>query len=165
MDPGELPKSVAAMGISSRPSGLMALFSSHPPIEERIRALDIRPSDPTTPVRSLSGGNQQKVVVARELARGARLLLAAQPTRGVDIGAIETIHAELRKARDGGAAILLVSAELSEILALSDRVAVLYRGRIVSLTTRDAIDAEAIGELMTGAKSATTTASPRAEAT
>ncbi|MFO0618557.1 MAG: ABC transporter ATP-binding protein [Polyangiaceae bacterium] len=120
--------------------------------EQRIRALDIRPTDPTTEARTLSGGNQQKIVIARELARGGRLLLAAQPTRGVDVGAIETIHAELRRARDAGRAILLVSAELSEILALSDRIAVMYRGKIVRLAERDAIDAEAIGELMTGAR-------------
>lgn len=131
--------------------------------EARIRALDIRPPDPTALARGLSGGNQQKVVVARELhisgGRSFRVLLCAQPTRGVDVGAIETIHAALRAARDEGKAILLVSAELSEILALSDRVAVLYRGKIVSITARSETDTEKLGELMTGAKSAPADAS------
>ncbi|MBA2684771.1 MAG: ABC transporter ATP-binding protein [Gemmatimonadaceae bacterium] len=116
-----------------------------------IAVADIRPSDPMMPARALSGGNQQKVVIARALARETRVLLAAQPTRGVDVGAIELIHARLRAARDSGAAILLVSAELSEILALSDRVAVMYGGRIVAIVPRSVASEEMLGPLMTGA--------------
>ena len=89
-----------------------------------------------SPARALSGGNQQKIVVAREMARDFKVLLAAQPTRGVDVGAIEFIHARLREARDQGKAVLLVSADLAEVLALSDRVAVMYGGRIVALLPR-----------------------------
>ena len=81
--------------------------------------------------RALSGGNQQKIVIARELSRPFVALLAAQPTRGVDVGAIEFIHGELRKARAAGKAVLLVSAELREVLSLADRIAVMYLGRII----------------------------------
>jgi len=116
-----------------------------------IERADIRPSDPELPARALSGGNQQKIVIARALARDTAALVAAQPTRGVDVGAIEQIHARLRAARDAGTAILLVSAELSEVLALSDRVAVMYGGRIVSIVPRAQASQETLGPLMTGA--------------
>jgi simple sugar transport system ATP-binding protein len=119
--------------------------------EERIAALDIRPTDPGVTARSLSGGNQQKIVVGREMGHPFRVLLAAQPTRGVDIGAVELIHRTLLEARANGKAILLVSAELSEILALSDRVAVLYRGRFVTVLPRAEATAEVLGPAMTGA--------------
>ncbi len=121
--------------------------------EARIKAFDIRPTDPMTPARTLSGGNQQKIVVAREMPADFRVLLAAQPTRGVDVGAIEFIHDQLRAARRAGKAILLVSAELHEILALSDRVAVMYRGRIVTEMPRAEASAEVLGPWMTGARS------------
>ena len=121
--------------------------------EDRIKAFDIRPADPLLPARALSGGNQQKVVVAREMPADFRVLLAAQPTRGVDVGAIEFIHDQLRAARRAGKAILLVSAELHEILALSDRVAVMYRGRIVTEMPRSAASEEVLGPWMTGAQS------------
>lgn len=121
--------------------------------EDRIKAYDIRPADPLLPARALSGGNQQKVVVAREMPADFRVLLAAQPTRGVDVGAIEFIHDQLRAARRAGKAILLVSAELHEILALSDRVAVMYRGRIVTEMPRSAASEEVLGPWMTGAQS------------
>ncbi len=120
---------------------------------EKIREFDIRPADALLPVRSLSGGNQQKVVIAREMGSTFSCLLAAQPTRGVDVGAIEFIHGRLREARAAGKAILLVSAELSEILALADRVAVMYGGRIVAVLPRADATEEAIGQLMTGATS------------
>ena len=116
-----------------------------------IAAFDIRPTDPALPARALSGGNQQKVVVAREMAETPAVLLAAHPTRGVDVGAVETIHDHLRRARDAGAAILLVSAELSELLALADSIAVMYRGRLSApLARRDATE-ERLGAMMTGA--------------
>jgi general nucleoside transport system ATP-binding protein len=116
-----------------------------------IALADIRPPDPMLPARALSGGNQQKIVIARALARENFVLIAAQPTRGVDVGAIELIHARLRAARDAGTGILLVSAELSEILALSDRVAVMYGGRIVAIVPRAEASEASLGPLMTGA--------------
>jgi simple sugar transport system ATP-binding protein len=123
---------------------------------EQIQAFDIRPPDPSLPARALSGGNQQKVVVAREMGGGRdySVLLASQPTRGVDVGAIEFIHSRLIAARDAGKAILLVSAELNEVLSLSDRIAVMTGGRFVA--TMPAADAteELLGEYMTGARAA-----------
>ena len=115
-----------------------------------IHAFDIRGATPQTPARSLSGGNQQKIVLAREIDGKPRVLIAAQPTRGLDIGAIQFVHQQLLEQRDHGVGILLISAELDEILALSDRVAVLYEGRIVG--TFNATDAteERLGVLMTG---------------
>ncbi len=121
-------------------------------------AFDIRPSDPSLAVRTLSGGNQQKVVIARELSRNFIALLAAQPTRGVDVGAIEFIHDQLRKARDAGKAILLVSAELREVLTLSDRIAVMYGGRFVTVMNRAEASEEVLGPYMTGARKTTGTA-------
>ena len=118
----------------------------------RIAEYDIRPADPGLPARALSGGNQQKVVIAREMGRAFSVLLAAQPTRGVDVGAIEFIHAQLRRARDEGKAILLVSAELREVLALSDRIAVMYGGRLVTVMPRAEASEEVLGAWMTGAQ-------------
>jgi simple sugar transport system ATP-binding protein len=119
-----------------------------------IRAYDVRPPDPELPARALSGGNQQKIVVAREMARDFKVLLAAQPTRGVDVGAIEFIHARLREARDQGKAVLLVSADLAEVLALADRVAVMYGGRFVAVLPRSEATPDTIGPLMTGVEHA-----------
>ena len=116
-----------------------------------IRSFDIRPAVASIPARALSGGNQQKIVIAREMGREFRVLLAAQPTRGVDVGAIEFIHAQIRKARDAGKAVLLVSADLPEILALSDRIAVMYGGRFVTVRNASECDAEILGPYMTGA--------------
>jgi simple sugar transport system ATP-binding protein len=116
-----------------------------------IERYDIRPSDPMLPARALSGGNQQKIVVAREMARDFKVLLAAQPTRGVDVGAIEFIHTRLREARDQGKAILLVSADLAEVLALADRVAVMYGGRFVAVLPRSEATPDTLGGYMTGA--------------
>lgn len=117
----------------------------------QIKGYDIRPPNAALPARALSGGNQQKIVIAREMARPFSVLLASQPTRGVDVGAIEFIHAELIRARDAGKAVLLVSADLVEVLALADRVAVMYGGRIVALMPRGQASAESLGPYMTGA--------------
>jgi general nucleoside transport system ATP-binding protein len=114
-----------------------------------VKEFDIRTPSIDTAVRNLSGGNQQKVIVAREMGSNPRVLLAAQPTRGVDIGAIEFIHQRIVAERDQGAAVLLVSAELDEVRSLSDRIAVIYEGRIVSFEPGDAPE-ERLGLLMTG---------------
>ena len=114
-----------------------------------VKEFDIRTPDIESPARTLSGGNQQKIIVAREMASKPRVLLASQPTRGVDIGAIEFIHRKLVAERDEGSAILLVSAELDEIRSLSDRIAVMYEGRIVSVEPAETPE-ERLGLLMTG---------------
>jgi len=120
---------------------------------QQIDAFDIRPPDATLPARALSGGNQQKIVIAREMSRAFQVLLAAQPTRGVDVGAIEFIHTRLREARDAGKAILLVSADLAEILALSDRIAVMYGGKFATVLPRAEASEEILGPYMMGATS------------
>jgi simple sugar transport system ATP-binding protein len=117
----------------------------------QIRGFDIRPPTSTLAARALSGGNQQKIVIAREMGRDFRVLLASQPTRGVDVGAIEFIHAQLRSAREAGKAVLLVSADLVEVLALADRVAVMYGGRFVVVLPRAEATSEVLGPYMTGA--------------
>jgi len=117
-----------------------------------IASFDIRPPNPLLAARSLSGGNQQKVVVAREMGRGFSVLLASQPTRGVDVGAIEFIHQQLLNARTQGKGILLVSAELNEVLALSDRIAVMYRGKFAAVMAAAEASEEALGEYMIGTK-------------
>jgi simple sugar transport system ATP-binding protein len=117
-----------------------------------IRRFDVRTPSAETAARALSGGNQQKVVVAREFSSQPKVLLASQPTRGVDIGAIEFIHRQLIAQRDAGAAILLISAELDEIRSLSDRIAVMYEGRIVDIVPPDTAE-ERLGLLMTGGRS------------
>jgi simple sugar transport system ATP-binding protein len=100
------------------------------------------------PAASLSGGNQQKVIVAREFTRGGRLLVAAQPTRGVDVGSTEFIHRKLVEARDKGMAVLLVSAELDEVLSLADRIAVMYRGRVAGVLDGANATPEVLGYMM-----------------
>jgi ABC-type uncharacterized transport system ATPase subunit len=117
---------------------------------ELIRRFDIRGATVVTPARALSGGNQQKVVLARELGRDAKLIIVEQPSQGVDIGAIEAIHRLLIRMRDEGHAILLVSADLDEILALSDRILVMFRGAIAGELAATVADAETIGRLMGG---------------
>ena len=118
--------------------------------EQRIEQFDIRTQGPGAPVSSLSGGNQQKVVVARELSRPLKVLIASQPTRGVDVGSIEFIHKRIIEERDTGTAVILVSTELDEIFALADRIAVMFDGRIVGVVTPD-ISREEIGLMMAGA--------------
>ncbi len=119
--------------------------------ERQVRAFDIRPPDVSLPARALSGGNQQKIVIAREMGRAFTVLLAAQPTRGVDVGAIEFIHAQLRAARAAGQGVLLVSADLSEVLALADRIAVMYEGRFACMLPGSDCSASRLGPYMTGA--------------
>jgi len=114
-----------------------------------VKEFDIRTPSIDVAARNLSGGNQQKVIVAREMGSKPKVLLAAQPTRGVDIGAIEFIHRRIVQERDEGTAVLLVSAELDEVRSLSDRIAVMYEGRIVSIEPPDAPE-ERLGLLMTG---------------
>ena len=113
---------------------------------------DVRPRAPGLRSASFSGGNQQKLVIARELARGPKVLLVGQPTRGVDIGAIEFIHRQLLKHRDAGAAILLVSVELEEVMALADRILVMCAGRIVGEVGAAAADERRLGLLMANAQ-------------
>jgi ABC-type uncharacterized transport system ATPase subunit len=116
--------------------------------EERIKAFDIRTTSADAKASTLSGGNQQKVVIAREFARDLKLLVLDQPTRGLDVGSIEFIHRQTVAKRDAGTAILLVSAELDEVLELSDRIAVIYRGRLVGLRDGRTADKNEIGLLM-----------------
>ncbi len=119
-----------------------------------IKQFDIRTSGPEAMASSLSGGNQQKVVVARELGTEPMVLVACQPTRGIDVGSIEFIHQQIVAQRDKGLAVLLVSSELDEVLSLSDRIAVMYRGRIVALVEGADADRDRIGLLMAGGAAA-----------
>ncbi len=116
---------------------------------DRIGQFDIRTSSAAAPASSLSGGNQQKVIVAREMSRPLKLFVAAQPTRGVDVGSIEFIHGRIMHERSIGTAVLVVSSELDEVLALADRVAVMYRGRVIATVSPDT-PREEIGLLMAG---------------
>ncbi|MCL5997085.1 MAG: ABC transporter ATP-binding protein [Chloroflexi bacterium] len=115
-----------------------------------IHTFDVRTPGMATAVGSLSGGNQQKVIVARELARPVKLVIASQPTRGLDVGSIEFIHQRIVQARDRGAAVLLISAELDEILSLSDRIAVMYKGRILDTLDAKSATRQICGMLMAG---------------
>jgi general nucleoside transport system ATP-binding protein len=121
---------------------------------ERIRTFNVKTPSQETLVKSLSGGNIQKIILARELARAPRVIIAAQPTRGLDIGATEYVHERLVEERgrqaEQGAAILLISEDLDEILALSDRVAVIYEGRIMDIVPRAEATPERLGLLMAG---------------
>ncbi len=121
--------------------------------DDLIKEFDIRTSGPDAPIGSLSGGNMQKVIVAREFSAEPRLLLAAQPTRGVDIGASEFVRSELVKKRNEGKAVLLVSADLAEVLSLSDRIAVLFKGQIVALLENGpGVTEQELGLYMAGIK-------------
>ncbi len=115
-----------------------------------VKKFDIRTTSPAALASSLSGGNKQKVVIARELSQDLQVLIAAQPTRGVDVGSIEFIHKQLIAARDNGAGVLLVSAELDEIISLSDRIAVMSAGKIVAIIDSKGADRDYIGRLMAG---------------
>ncbi len=111
---------------------------------------DVRTPGIFTSIQSLSGGNQQKAIIAREFSRDSHLLIAAQPTRGLDVGSIEFIHKQIVKMRDNGSAVLLISTELDEILSLSDRIAVMYAGEIIDILDAADADRETIGLLMAG---------------
>lgn len=141
-----------AMGFHASPPlarhGLLRREEMRSRARQLIANFDIRIRGEQEPVGRLSGGNLQKLVIARELAHESRILVAEQPTRGVDVGAIEFIHAELIAQRDRGRGILLVSAELSEILALSDRILVMYRGEMVAELAREEASESALGTYM-----------------
>jgi len=124
---------------------------------DRLREFDVRGGTEQTPASALSGGNQQKVVIAREVSRDPRVLIAAQPTRGLDVGAIEFVHRRLVEERDEGRAVLLVSLELEEVLSLADRILVIYEGRIVG-EYPPSVTEEELGIAMTGAGSREVTA-------
>jgi simple sugar transport system ATP-binding protein len=125
-----------------------------PAIEKRVGEIienfDVRPPNPELTAKSLSGGNQQKLIIGREFELDPKLLLVSQPTRGVDIGAIEFIHRKLIELRDKGRAVLLVSAELEEVTALADRLLVIREGEIVGEVNPKTATFEEIGLLMTG---------------
>lgn len=120
--------------------------------EGLIQEFDIRTPSALIPAGSLSGGNQQKVIVAREFSRPIKLLVASQPTRGLDVGSVEYIHSRIIQKRDEGCAVLLVSSELDEIMGLSDRIAVMYRGEIVDILQADEATKEGVGLLMAGVR-------------
>ena len=118
-----------------------------------IEQYDVRSSlGPNTIVRSMSGGNQQKAIIARELDRNSPLLIAVQPTRGLDVGAIESIHREIIRQRDAGSGVLLVSLELDEVMNLSDRILVMFNGEIVAQLDPKKTNVNEIGLYMSGAK-------------
>jgi len=142
------------LGVHYRPPVTSGGFLNSAAIEKRAREIienfDVRPPQPQLPARALSGGNQQKLIIGREFELNPKLLLVSQPTRGVDIGAIEFIHRKLIGLRDAGAAVLLVSAELEEVTALADRLLVIRNGKIVGEVNPKETSNEAIGLLMTG---------------
>ncbi|MGI9358293.1 MAG: heme ABC transporter ATP-binding protein, partial [Paracoccaceae bacterium] len=118
--------------------------------EAKMRRFDVRPPNPSLTAKNFSGGNQQKIVLAREIERDPDLLLVGQPTRGVDIGAIEFIHQQIVSLRDRGKAILLISVELDEILSLSDRIAVMFDGQIMGERLPAETNEKELGLLMAG---------------
>jgi general nucleoside transport system ATP-binding protein len=119
--------------------------------ETLMRRYDVRASGPQAPMATLSGGNQQKAVLARELSTdGLVFLLAAQPTRGLDIGALAAVYERIREARDRGVGVLLISSELDELIAVADRILVIFRGRVVGEQPASHASREAIGRLMAG---------------
>jgi ABC-type uncharacterized transport system ATPase subunit len=117
---------------------------------ERVDLFDVRTPGIEVPVANLSGGNQQKVIVAREFSRPIRLLIASQPTRGLDVGSIEYIHRRIIEKRDDGCAVLVVSSELDEVMSLADRIAVIYDGQILATLPAEGATKEQLGLLMAG---------------
>jgi simple sugar transport system ATP-binding protein len=130
--------------------GLGIAFATRNQIaEQRVKEFDVRATSSKVAAGKLSGGNQQKVVLARELSRDVELLVVSQPTRGVDVGSIEFIHERLVEARNDGKAVLLISTELDEVMALADRIAVMYRGKIVGIVDAKT-DRAKLGQMMAG---------------
>ncbi|MGB3701174.1 MAG: ABC transporter ATP-binding protein [Anaerolineales bacterium] len=121
---------------------------------ERVEAFDVRTPSIFVPVSNLSGGNQQKVIVAREFSRPINLLIASQPTRGLDVGSIEYIHAQIMKKRNDGTAVVLVSPELDEVMSLSDRIAVMFAGKLIAIMPAEEATREKLGLLMAGIQEA-----------
>ena len=119
--------------------------------EKRVKEFDIRTQSAKDSASSLSGGNKQKVVLARELSRPVKLVVASQPTRGLDVGSIEFVHERIIAELDSGRAVLLFSTELDEVAALADRIAVMYRGEFIAIVTADT-SREELGLLMAGVK-------------
>ena len=144
------------LGVHYRPPVSSGGFLNSSAIETRTREIianfDVRPPKPELAAKSLSGGNQQKLIIGREFELNPKLLLVSQPTRGVDIGAIEFIHRKLIALRDAGTAVLLVSAELEEITALADRLLIIYKGRFVAEVNPKTTSNEEIGLFMTGGR-------------
>ncbi|HLJ71710.1 MAG TPA: ABC transporter ATP-binding protein [Roseiarcus sp.] len=134
------------------PAGLIRSAARDAFALEKIGQYDIRGAKPALPVGQLSGGNMQKVVIAREMEKEPAALIVAQPTRGLDVGAAEFVHAQILAAADRGCAVLLISSELAEIFALADRIAVMFRGRLLKVLDRAAASEETVGLLMNGAE-------------
>ncbi|NQU65441.1 MAG: heme ABC transporter ATP-binding protein, partial [SAR324 cluster bacterium] len=133
-----------------RQNGFLNFANIKKNAENLLEKFDIRPPLADIPTGTLSGGNQQKVIVSRELSQQPRLLIIAQPTRGIDIGAIEFIHQQILDLRREKVAILLISAELEEIYSLSDRTLVMFEGEIAGEVSADTFDMEKVGMMMTG---------------
>ncbi|UOY93616.1 ABC transporter ATP-binding protein [Ectobacillus sp. JY-23] len=131
-------------------NGILNFGKVYEKAKSLIQQFDVRTPSEHTPARALSGGNQQKAIIAREVDRNPDLLIAAQPTRGLDVGAIEFIHKKLVEQRDNGKAVLLLSLELDEILNVSDRIAVIYEGRIVGIVNAKETNEQELGLLMAG---------------
>ena len=147
---GDIFKS--AMEIFSR-AGFLRKKNIRNYAQKLIERYDIRSGQgPVTLSRSMSGGNQQKAIIAREMDKNPELLIAVQPTRGLDVGAIESIHRQLVAQRDAGKAVLLVSLELDEVMNISDRILVMYEGRIVGRFDPKNVTVEELGLYMAGAK-------------
>ena len=122
--------------------------------EIRVKEFDVRLQSIQDPASSLSGGNKQKVVLARELSRPVKLVVASQPTRGLDVGSIEFVHERIISERDSGRAVLLFSTELDEVVSLADRIAVMYAGEIIAIVPSDTSRAQ-LGLLMAGVRPGT----------
>ena len=120
--------------------------------DEYFETQDVRPRDPSLAIGSFSGGNQQKIVIARELAREPQLMIIGQPTRGVDIGAVTKIHDQITALRNDGKAVLVVSADLDELIAISDRIAVMCEGEITGVVPVGEADEKTLGLMMAGQK-------------
>lgn len=163
----DLVENVALGDQRKPPLARAGLFLNRPEMErvalKRISDYDVRTPNPHVLAENLSGGNQQKLVLARELGRDPDLLIAAQPTRGLDVGAIEFVHNRILAERDSGKAVLLMSMELGEVMSLSDRILVMFEGGIAAQFEGGAVSEEELGFYMTGGRGATAQAGVRGE--